>query len=67
MARDLRELAKGVHIVVGTSGRVIHMIKDGAIKPEKVKLLCIDEADEMLSAKGKKQTMKGRSFSTPLI
>jgi len=65
-ARDVEELAKGVHVVVGTSGRVVHMIKRGALKPEKIKLLCIDEADEMLSSRSKYQTMRGRSIPTLL-
>jgi translation initiation factor 4A len=64
--RDVRELAKGVHIVVGTSGRVHGMIRDGALKPEKVKILCVDEADQMLSGRDKTEITKGRSFPTPL-
>ena len=62
MRRDIQELSKGVHIVVGTSGRVHDMIKHGALKREKIKIVCIDEADEMLSQRGKLEITKGESF-----
>ena len=59
--RDIRELAKGVHVVVGTPGRVLHLLKLGALKPVNIKILCIDEADEMLSDRGMFHLMNGRS------
>jgi len=65
--RDVQELEKGVHIVVGTSGRVLDVIKRKALKPEKIKFFCLDEADEMLSPKGKEDIMKGRSSFQYLI
>lgn len=37
------------HIVIGTPGRVIDMIKKRALATKDIKLLVIDEADEMLS------------------
>ena len=40
---------KGVHIVVGTPGRVFDMINRRALKTDNVKIFCLDEADEMLS------------------
>jgi len=60
--RDFRALAKRVHVVVGTSGRVHSMMEMGALKPEEIKILCIDEADEMLSQRSKSETTKGMSF-----
>merc|ERR1712174_2330 len=39
----------GVHIVVGTPGRVYDMINRRALKPEDIALFVLDEADEMLS------------------
>jgi len=48
--KDVRELEKGVHVVVGTPGRVLAMIKQKALVPDKIKFLCLDEADEMLSS-----------------
>ena len=38
------------HLVIGTPGRVIDMIKQGAIAANGIKLLVLDEADELLSS-----------------
>eukprot|EP01080_Neovahlkampfia_damariscottae_P010345 gene10345-2759_t len=46
---DILALKEGVQIVVGTPGRVIHMISDGCMNVNTLKMLAIDEADEMLS------------------
>jgi ATP-dependent RNA helicase DeaD len=46
---QLRSLKKGVHVVVGTPGRVMDHIKRGTLKLEKLQALVLDEADEMLS------------------
>eukprot|EP01120_Amphizonella_sp_Union-15-10_P000615 TRINITY_DN1065_c0_g1_i2.p1 TRINITY_DN1065_c0_g1~~TRINITY_DN1065_c0_g1_i2.p1 ORF type:complete len:426 (-),score=110.22 TRINITY_DN1065_c0_g1_i2:117-1337(-) len=46
---DEYALSKGVQIVVGTPGRVYHMLCNGALKPENIKVFILDEADEMLS------------------
>jgi translation initiation factor 4A len=37
------------HIVIGTPGRIMDMIRKGALVTKDIKLLVIDEADEMLS------------------
>ncbi len=42
-------LKTGAHIVVGTPGRVADMIRQGALKLDKVTYLVLDEADEMLN------------------
>eukprot|EP00753_Platysulcus_tardus_P010725 PLAT2998.1.p1 GENE.PLAT2998.1~~PLAT2998.1.p1 ORF type:complete len:419 (+),score=175.39 PLAT2998.1:60-1316(+) len=46
---DIARLGDGVHIVVGTPGRVNDMIMRRALALDQVKLFCLDEADEMLS------------------
>lgn len=46
---DMSKLRDGVQIVVGTPGRVLDIIRRGMLKTSAVKVLCIDEADEMLS------------------
>lgn len=46
---DIRTLQEGVHVVVGTPGRVYDMINRRALSMEQVKLFVLDEADEMLS------------------
>mmetsp|Transcript_11574 Transcript_11574/g.12720 ORF Transcript_11574/g.12720 Transcript_11574/m.12720 type:complete len:402 (-) Transcript_11574:1028-2233(-) len=46
---DMRILKEGVHVVVGTPGRVSDMINRKALKLDSLKLFVLDEADEMLS------------------
>jgi len=46
---DMRKLEMGVHIVVGTPGRVYDMINRRALKIDAIKMFILDEADEMLS------------------
>ena len=43
------KLNEGVHVVVGTPGRVHDMINRKALNPNSIKLFVLDEADEMLS------------------
>ena len=52
---DIRTLQDGVHVVVGTPGRVYDMIQRRALKLEHVQLFVLDEADEMLSRGFKEQ------------
>jgi len=47
--QQLRRLKKGVHIVVGTPGRVIDHLNRKTLKLGGVKHLILDEADEMLN------------------
>ncbi|KAK0208618.1 P-loop containing nucleoside triphosphate hydrolase protein [Desarmillaria ectypa] len=46
---DMTKLRDGIQIVVGTPGRVLDIIWRGLLNTSAVKVLCIDEADEMLS------------------
>ena len=46
---DKKILQDGVHVVVGTPGRVHDMIRRRALKTDAIKLFVLDEADEMLS------------------
>jgi len=45
--RQIRALKKGVHIVIGTPGRVIDHIKRRTLKMGNVGMMVLDEADEM--------------------
>jgi ATP-dependent RNA helicase len=49
MAEDMKKLDYGQHIVSGTPGRVFDMIKRRSLRTRNVKMLILDEADEMLS------------------
>ena len=44
-----KDLKKGIHAIIGTPGRVLHMLRDKIIDNKNMKLLIIDEADELLS------------------
>ena len=48
MRGQLRQLERGVHIVVGTPGRVMDHMRRGSLKLADLKTLILDEADEML-------------------
>lgn len=46
--RQIRSLKKGVHIVVGTPGRVMDHMERRTLKFDEVRMMVLDEADEML-------------------
>jgi len=46
---QLKELRRGVHIIVGTPGRVMDHMQRGSLSFEDVKMIVLDEADEMLN------------------
>lgn len=46
---DQRILSSGVHVVVGTPGRVFDMLRRQSLRPDYIKMFVLDEADEMLS------------------
>ena len=45
---QIRQLKRGVQVVVGTPGRIIDHIKRKTLKLDKLRFLVLDEADEML-------------------
>jgi ATP-dependent RNA helicase DeaD len=47
--RQIRSLQRGVHIVVGTPGRVIDLLERKKLNIDQIKWAVLDEADEMLS------------------
>jgi len=46
---DITKLQSGVHVVVGTPGRVFDMLCRRVLRPDHIKIFILDEADEMLS------------------
>ena len=52
---DVKELENGPQIVVGTPGRVHDLIRRRKINTKTIKLMVLDEADEMLSSGFKEQ------------
>lgn len=49
LREDMKRFQDGVHIVVGTPGRVFDMINRRAFKTDNIKMFVLDEADEMLA------------------
>jgi translation initiation factor 4A len=49
VSEDISRLEKGVHIIVGTPGRVFDMINRRALDVKSMRQFVLDEADEMLS------------------
>ena len=45
---QIRNLKRGVHVVVGTPGRVMDHMRKGTLNLDRLKCLVLDEADEML-------------------
>jgi ATP-dependent RNA helicase DeaD len=45
---QLKRLERGAHIVVGTPGRLIDHLERGSLNLSKIRVLVLDEADEML-------------------
>ncbi|MGA7615301.1 MAG: DEAD/DEAH box helicase, partial [Thermoanaerobaculia bacterium] len=48
IVHQLKRLQRGVQIVVGTPGRLIDHLDRGSLKLDSIRLLVLDEADEML-------------------
>lgn len=49
VGQDIAKIQAGVHVIVGTPGRVFDMIDRKALSTSHLKMFCLDEADEMLS------------------
>jgi len=49
IADQIRDLRAGSQVVVGTPGRVLDLIRRNVLRLEAVKMVVLDEADEMLS------------------
>jgi len=55
VGEDIRKLEYGQHIVSGTPGRVFDMISRRSLRTRNIKMLVLDEADEMLGQGFKEQ------------
>lgn len=49
MNDDVFKLEHGTHVVSGTPGRVYDMIRRRTFNTQSIKMLVLDEADEMLT------------------
>lgn len=48
IGRQIKVLQQGVHIVIGTPGRLLDHLRRGTIDTSNVEIMVLDEADEML-------------------
>jgi ATP-dependent RNA helicase DeaD len=48
MSSQLRQLKRGVHVVVGTPGRILDHLRRGTLVLSQLRSVVLDEADEML-------------------
>nr|XP_023917743.1 eukaryotic initiation factor 4A-3 isoform X1 [Quercus suber]POF03755.1 eukaryotic initiation factor 4a-3 [Quercus suber] len=64
---DIRKLENGVQVVSGTPGRVCDMIKRRTLKTTHIKLLILDESDEMLSRGFKDQIYDVYRYLPPVL
>lgn len=55
VGEDIRKLEYGQHVVSGTPGRVFDMISRRSLRTRNIKMLILDEADEMLNKGFKEQ------------
>lgn len=58
MVRQVTTLKKNAEIVVGTPGRLVDHLKRRTLKLENLKMLVLDEADEMLKMGFKEEVEK---------
>lgn len=48
IGHQIRALQQGIHVVIGTPGRILDHIRRGTLNLSNIRMLVLDEADEML-------------------
>ncbi|KAM3725732.1 putative ATP-dependent RNA helicase [Dirofilaria immitis] len=48
IAEDIQKLKKNIHIVVGTTGRLCHLVRINVLRLSYVRLFILDEADKLM-------------------
>jgi ATP-dependent RNA helicase DeaD len=64
IGRQLRELDRGVDVVVATPGRALDHLARGTLKLDRIEMVVLDEADEMLDM-GFAEDLEGILTATP--
>lgn len=57
LREDIRAIEKGVHMVVGTPGRIYDLMTRRVLSREAMRVLILDEADQMLEDRFKEQVI----------
>lgn len=53
---DVSAIQRGVQVLIGTPGRVYDLMERGVLRRDKIKVLVMDEADQMLEGRFREQT-----------
>jgi ATP-dependent RNA helicase DeaD len=64
--RQMFTLAQGTHVVVGTPGRLVDLLERGALDLSRLKVVVLDEADEMLDM-GFREDLEMLLESAPIV
>jgi ATP-dependent RNA helicase DeaD len=64
MDKQIKALTRTTHVVVATPGRLLDLVERGAVDISNVKILVLDEADEMLSMGFKEDLNKILKYNT---
>ena len=67
IGEDMRKLEFGQHVISGTPGRVMDMIKRHTLRTRNIKMLILDEADEMLNKGFKEQIYEVYRYLPPSL
>jgi len=67
VGEDIKRLDNGVQIVSGTPGRVFDMIRRKHLRTQNIKMLILDEADEMLGRGFREQIYDVYRYLPPLV
>ncbi len=54
---DIRAIEKGIHFLVGTPGRIYDLLDRKVFNPKDIRVIILDEADQMLEARFKEQVL----------
>ena len=65
IAEDIRALQRGAQFIVGTPGRIYDLIRRGALKLDAMRVLIMDEADQMLEDRFREQVHCILEFKFP--
>jgi translation initiation factor 4A len=65
IAEDIRALQRGAQIIIGTPGRIYDLIRRGALKLDNIRVLVLDEADQMLEDRFREQVIEILKFKFP--
>ena len=53
---DISAIQRGVQVIIGTPGRIYDMMERGVLRRDRIKVLILDEADQMLEGRFREQT-----------